>query len=91
MEMKKIYVKHFFEEENIWFFYEIIDGWACRQVEIWPNESRFLSEKIPHHKDSMLADQKFEDLNSTFDEKNFISAQDFEEQWNKRLRSKDDQ
>lgn len=80
--MHDIYIKHYWEEDDITFYLHYHNDWAKRQIEEHPNgKIFFLSENQPIQGEAMLADQKLSDADQ-LEEVIKISKADFELKWN---------
>lgn len=78
--MKDIYIKKYFNEENVTIYLHFRDEVAIRQIDSYPYETIFLSEKVPIIDSSFLYDQKFSDIE--WEESDFISEIEFNNKWN---------
>lgn len=79
--MADIYIKKYWEEENVIIFLHFNNYIAVRQIEIYPNKTICLDEKNPIKEDSMLCDQALDYL--MYEESDIISQQEFELNWRK--------
>jgi hypothetical protein len=82
--MKEIFVKKYWEEEDILFYLHFQDNDAVRQIEISEGKMLFLSDKEPIQGDNFLYDQSLDELE--FDKNDYISKEEFEEIWAKKER-----
>lgn len=80
--MSELFVKKFWEDENVLFYIHFTGDTAIEQVEITSKGTRFLSLENPIQGDSMLYDQSMEDLE--LDESDFITREEFNEIWIKK-------
>lgn len=80
--MNDIFIKKKWDEEDIVFYIHFKNDVAIRQMEIYPNEIRYLSESNPFYKDSWLCDQSLETLD--FEKNDFIDKIEFETLWNNK-------
>lgn len=83
--MKEIFIKKYWEEEDILFYLHFQNGEAVRQIEIAANTKTFLSLNNPIQGDSMLYDKTLESLD--IDEKDFISKDEFDKVWYSNINS----
>lgn len=77
--MKEVFIKKYWDEEDILFYLHFQNGEAVRQIEITANSKIFLSLNNSIQGDSMLYDQTLESLD--IDEKDFITKQEFDTVW----------
>lgn len=77
--MEEIFVKKYWEEEDILFYIHFQDGMATRQVEFSGGTKILLSVDEPTKNESKLYDQSLEDLEIS--NQDFISQNEFEEIW----------
>ncbi|WP_080780249.1 hypothetical protein [Chryseobacterium phocaeense] len=80
--MQELFVKKFWEEENIWFYMHFQNEEAIRQIEINPKGKVFLTLEYPQQGESMLYDQSFKDLD--LNDSDFITKDEFDEIWNNK-------
>nr|WP_321379320.1 hypothetical protein [uncultured Bacteroides sp.] len=80
--MDDIFIKKKWDEENIVFYIHFKNNVGVRQLEVYPNEKRYLSESNPFYKDSGLCDQSLETLD--LEERDFIDEMEFDNVWNNR-------
>jgi len=78
--MDDIFIKKKWDEENIVFYIHFKNNVAVRQLEVYPDEKRYLSESNPLYKDSGLYDQSLKDLD--LEDSDFIDEIEFENAWN---------
>jgi len=78
--MKELFIKKYWDEEDILFYLHFQDGEAIRQIEISPAGKKYLSKENPVQDDSMLYDKEFEQ--DDFEENDFIKKEEFENIWN---------
>jgi hypothetical protein len=79
--MADIYIKKYWEEENIIIFLHFNNYIAVRQIEIYLNKTIYLDEKNPIKENSILCDQTLDYL--TYEGSDIISQQEFELIWRK--------
>jgi len=77
--MKEIYIKKYWDEENVLFYLHFQDDKAVRQVEITPTSKVLLTLDSPKIGDTMLYDQSLEELE--LKEADFIMEVEFNEIW----------
>lgn len=80
------YIKKKFEEENIIYYLHFLDKNAVRQIEFNNHSYKYLDISISNVGDSMLYDQKIDELNIQHSD-NF-SKKEFEMLWDKRPKPK---
>lgn len=80
--MRELFVKKYWEEENIWFYIHFKNEEAMRQIEISPKGKVFLSLNTPQKGDSMLYDQPLRDLD--LQDSDFITKEEFEKVWSEQ-------
>ncbi len=80
MIQKDIFIKKKWEEENIVFYIHFKNNIAIRQIEVYPDDKRYLSVSNPVYMDSGLCDQSLESLD--IEESDFIDETEFENEWN---------
>lgn len=80
--MQKLFVKKFWDEENILFYIHFQDGKAVRQIEETSNGRVLLTSETPHKGESMLYDQTLEELE--LNESDFITENEFNKNWNQQ-------
>lgn len=79
-EMKELFVKRYWSEEDVLFYLHFQNGEAIRQVEITPTSSVKLDSSNPLIGDSMLYDQTLEELD--LKDSDFITEEEFNMIWN---------
>ena len=79
--MADLFIKKYWEEENIVFFIHFRDKIAIRQIEVSDIDKTYLDLDNPIKGDSMLYDQDVGDLN--LNEDDYISEEKFNEEWNR--------
>jgi hypothetical protein len=77
--MKQVFLKKYWEEENVIFYMHFKNGEAIRQVEIRPAAKLFLSLSNPMNGDSILYDQSLEELD--LKESDLITEDEFNKIW----------
>lgn len=80
--MQEIFVKKYWEEENLLFYIHFRNGEAIRQIEVSSKGNIFLTLENPLQGESMLYDQAFNELD--LEESDFITVNEFDEIWNER-------
>lgn len=80
--MDDLFIKKKWDEENVVFYIHFKNNVAVRQLEVYPNEKRYLSESNPFYQDSGLCDQSLETLD--IEENDYISELEFDNAWNNR-------
>ncbi len=75
----EVFVKKYWEEEDVLFYLHFNDGVAVRQIEISSQFKFFLSLENPVQGNSMLYDQSLESMN--LNDSDFISKLEFETIW----------
>jgi hypothetical protein len=83
-EIKDIYIKKFWDEENVLFLTHFSDNYAVRQIEVWQDKTLYLSEENIYQDDSMLYDGKYDELDLKDTE--FITYEEFEKEWAKQTK-----
>ena len=78
--MKEVFVKKYWDEEDVLFYLHFRNGEAIRQVEITPNGNFFLSLENPVSGESMLYDQSLNDLD--LQKSDYITEAEFNKAWN---------
>ena len=73
--MKNIFIKDYWEEEDITFYVHFIGQIAVRQVEVSTNKVLLTTFEKPLNGDAMLYDQELNDLD--LNQEDFISEEDF--------------
>ncbi|WHT38891.1 hypothetical protein QNH98_18245 [Myroides sp. mNGS23_01] len=80
--MKEIYIKKYWDEENVLFYLHFQDDKAVRQVEITSTSKVLLTLDSPMIGDTMLYDQSLEELE--LKEADFITEVEFNEIWEEK-------
>ena len=78
--MKEVFVKKYWDEEDVLFYLHFQNDEAVRQVEITPFSKLKLTTSNPLNGDSMLYDQSLDELELR--EADFITEEEFNEVWN---------
>lgn len=78
--MKDLFIKKYWDEEEILFLLHFHNNEAVRQIEVFKGKTVYLSLDNPIQGDSMLYDQSFNDLE--VNDSDFISKEEFESEWN---------
>ncbi|MES2486120.1 MAG: hypothetical protein V4581_09280 [Bacteroidota bacterium] len=76
---KDLYVKKYWDEEDVLFYLHFKDGFAIRQVEITEGKKILLSDENPVDGEHFLCDQTLEGLD--LEDEDFISSAAFEKVW----------
>lgn len=79
--MNEIFVKKYWDEDDILFYIHFIDGIAVRQIEVIRNHTVYLDANNPIQDESMLYDQKLNELD--LETKDFITKEEFNIAWKK--------
>lgn len=80
--MAEIFIKKYWNEENVMFFIHFQEGKAVRQVEVTPTSKLLLTEECPMKGDSMLYDQLVDELE--LQESDFITQEEFDSIWEEK-------
>jgi hypothetical protein len=80
--MNEVFVKKYWEEEEVLFYIHFQNGTAVAQIEISAEGKLFLSVDGPGDENAMLYDQPLSDLD--LEEEDFISKEEFEEVWSEK-------
>lgn len=80
--MQELFVRKYWNEENVLFYIHFQNGIAVRQIEETTKGKVFLSLENPQQGESMLYDQSFDELDLT--ESDFINEEEFNKIWNER-------
>ncbi len=80
--MQEVFVKKYWDEEDVLFYLHFQNGEAIEQVEITHEGNVFLSIENPREETSMLYDQSLDELD--LDDTDFITKEEFYRIWNKR-------
>ena len=78
--MEAVFVKKYWNEENVLFYLHFQNGAAIRQIEVTPKGKLFLTAENPLKGDSMLYDQSLNKLD--LQKSDFISEDEFNKVWN---------
>lgn len=78
--MQELFVKKYWDEENILFYIHFRDGEAIRQIEETSKGRVLLTSENPHNGESMLYDQPLEELK--LNDSDFITEEEFNKIWN---------
>lgn len=81
-KMKEVFVKKYWDEEDILFYLHFQNGEAIAQVEITPEGRAFLSLENPGENTSNLYDQSLDELD--LEDKDFITKEEFYRIWNEQ-------
>ncbi|NML59090.1 hypothetical protein [Chryseobacterium cheonjiense] len=77
--MQEVFIKKYWEEEDIWFYIHFLNQRAIRQIELSNGKRIFLTLDLPKKGESMLYDQSIEDLD--LNDSDYISKEEFEKEW----------
>lgn len=83
--MNEIFVKKYWEEEDVLFYMHFENGDAIRQIEITSNNRVYLDVQHPIQGESMLYDQKLDELD--LNEENFITKEAFNKVWEEKTQT----
>lgn len=78
--MKEVFVKKYWDEDDVLFYLHFQNDEAVRQVEITPSSKLKLTTSNPLNGDSMLYDQSLNELD--LKESDFITEEEFNKIWN---------
>lgn len=78
--MQEVFVKKYWDEEDILFYLHFQNGEAVRQIEQTAKGKVLLSSKYPIQGESMLYDQDLEELD--LETSDFITEEEFNKEWN---------
>ncbi|UPQ77339.1 hypothetical protein [Chryseobacterium nepalense] len=81
--MKEVFVKKYWEEEDVLFYLHFQDNKAVRQLEITPTSKLKLTLNSPINGESILYDQTLDELD--LQESDFITEEDFNKIWNEYI------
>ncbi len=76
---ERIFIKKYWDEEDILFYIDFKKGRAIRQIEISKNKKICLTLEKPQQDNSLLYDQSFDDLD--IEESDIISEEEFNRVW----------
>lgn len=79
-KMKEVFVKKYWDEDDVLFYLHFQNDEAVRQVEITPSSKLKLTTSNPLNGDSMLYDQSLNELD--LKETDFITEEEFNKIWN---------
>ncbi|MGE8299101.1 MAG: hypothetical protein ACN6OW_05965 [Sphingobacterium paramultivorum] len=80
--MKEIFIKKYWDEDDVLFYLHFQNEEAIAQVEITPKGKVFLSLENPKENTSMLYDQSLDEL--ALEERDFITKEEFYRIWNEQ-------
>lgn len=80
--MKEIFIKKYWDEENILYYLHFVNGEAIRQIEITPITKLLLTMDNPIKGNSLLYDQSLDELE--LKDSDFITEEDFNNIWNEK-------
>jgi hypothetical protein len=78
--IKNIFIKKYWDEEDVLFFLHFQNGKAIKQIEITPASKLLLTLNNPLSGSSMLYDQSLDELDLI--ESDFITEEEFNKAWN---------
>lgn len=78
--MKEVFIKKYWEEEDVIFYLHFQNGKAVRQLEVNGKRKVFLTIDSPQNGESMLYDQSLNELD--LEELDYITEEKFNEIWN---------
>jgi len=76
--MKKVFIRKYWEEEDILYYLHFENQDAVRQIEISKGEKKCFSIKNPNQTD-VIYDQNLDELD--LNEEDFISEEEFNKAW----------
>lgn len=79
MVKQRMYIKKYWDEENVMFYLCFEGEEAVKQIEVTSDRTIFLSKDHPIEGDYFLYDQSLSDLD--LNEEDFISEEEFDEAW----------
>ncbi|RKR05245.1 hypothetical protein C8C83_4584 [Flavobacterium sp. 90] len=79
--MIEVFVKKYWDEEDVLFYIHFQDDEAVRQIEVKSEEKICLTLEEPIKEESMLYDQKLSELD--LEESDFITEEEFNQFWKK--------
>lgn len=79
--MSEIFIRRYYQEENIMYYLHFIGEEAVRQLEIHTDKRLRYTTEHPYDDDGGLYDQDFSDVEWPAD--SFITRDEFETEWNK--------
>lgn len=79
LDIQDVFIKKYWKEEDILFYFHFQDDIAIRQIEITSRGKKLLSLNNLVESDSMLCDQKLSELD--LENNDFITREEFEENW----------
>jgi len=77
--MQELFVKKYWDEEDVLFYIHFRNGRAIRQIEKSPTQKLLLSLENPQQGESMLYDQPLSELD--LEESDFITKEEFDKVW----------
>ena len=81
--LRDIFIKGYWDEENIMFYFHFQSNRAVRQIENHRDKAIYLSVENPFDAESMLYDKSLEDMET--DGLDFITQAEFETEWKKQF------
>lgn len=80
--MQELFVKKYWDEENVLFYIHFQNGEAVRQIEETSKGRVLLTSENSHQGDSILYDQSLNELE--LNESDFITEEEFNKIWNQQ-------
>lgn len=77
--MKEVFIKKYWDDENVLFYLHFQNDTAFRQIEITSNNKILLTSQHPRSGNSMLYDQSLKDLD--LQKSDFITELEFNRIW----------
>lgn len=81
--MNEIFVKKYWEDEDVLFYMHFENGAAIRQIEITSDNKVYLDVQNPIQGESMLFDQKLDELE--LNDEDFITKEVFNKAWEEKI------
>ncbi|TYR30793.1 hypothetical protein FXV77_21755 [Sphingobacterium phlebotomi] len=78
--MQELFVKKYWDEEDVLFYIRFQDCKAVKQIEKTPKGRVLLTPENPHQGESILYDQSLDELE--LNETDFITEVEFDKVWN---------
>ena len=80
--MQELFVKKYWNEEDVLFYLHFQSGKAVRQIEETSKGRVLLMSENPYQEGSMLYDQSVDELE--LNDSDFITKEEFNKAWNKQ-------
>ncbi|OJU74572.1 MAG: hypothetical protein BGO09_02980 [Bacteroidetes bacterium 47-18] len=80
--MQELFVKKYWNEEDVLFYLHFQNGKAVRQIEETSKGRVLLTSENPYQEGSMLYDQSVDELE--LNDSDFITKEEFNKAWNKQ-------